>query len=239
MNEEELRIWLNEVNRQLLEEIEKEIPVRFTLWDRDYHACQVHKDGNNNPHDVEIFYRDETSQAKITHELLHAKISVVLGDGMSLSDVANMTPAYEGLLTPDNVDNIINACEHLILYPDYIDMGYREEDSFVEYELSVEARQRMTFLCNHGLRLGGRYDLNRVYDYLKLGFSIYFYPNEERFQEEVNALRRLDRGLFSKLRILHDACTDLDIVPGNREYISNAYRRFGTELNHWFRVNRV
>ena len=52
-------------------------------------------------------------------------------------------------------------------------------------------------------------------------------------------LSQLDRGLFSKLRILREACTDLEVVPENREYLADSYRRFGNEINHWFRVNRA
>lgn len=241
MNEQELRAWLNQENQQLLEEIENIIPVRFTLWDKNYHACQVHKAENDSlrPVEVEVYYRNETSQAKIAHEMLHAKTSIILGDGISLYDVPNKTLAYEGLLQNNNSDKIVTACEHVIFFPDYLDMGFREEDCFEEYELSQESRDLLTFLCGHGLRLGGRYDVNRVYQYLSLGFSLYFYPNSERFQDEVRMLSQLDRGLFSKLENLREACTDLEVVSENKEYLSDAYRQFGTEINHWFRVNRA
>ena len=241
MNEQELRNWLNPANQQLLTELEGIIPVHFTLWERNCHGCQVHKAENDvqHPVEVEVFYRNETSQAKIAHEMLHARTCLILGDGISLYDVDNKTPVYERLLNNGNVDNIVNACEHVIFFPDYLEMGFREEDSFEEYELSEETSNLLTFLFEHGLKLGGRYDLDRVYQYLGLGFSLYFYPNEERFQAEVSMLGQLDRGLFSKLRILREACTDMEVVPENREYLSDAYRRFGTEINHWFRVNRA
>ena len=239
MNEDELRAWLDPQNGQLLAEIEQNLPVRFTLWYEDSHACQVHRDESGNYHDVEIFYREETSHAKIAHELLHAKTTIVLSDGITLLDVPNMTQAYKGLLQKNNVGGIVNACDHVIFFPEYLDMGYREEDSFEEYNLTDETLQLFAFLCNHGLRLGGRYDSNRVFQYLSIAFSIYFYPNENRFPNEVKALRTLDRGLFGKLTILRDACTDLDIIPENKEYLEDAYRRFGIEINRWFRVNKL
>ncbi len=241
MNEQELRVWLNQPNQNLLEEIENIVPVRFTLWDKEYHGCQIHKSENDNycPVEVEIYYRNETSQAKIAHEMLHAKTGLILGDGISLFDVSNKTLAYEGLLQIKNAEKIVTACEHVIFFPDYLDMGYREEDSFEENELSEESRNLLTFLCEHGLKLGGKYDVDRVFQYLSLGFTLYFYPNTERFQEEVGMLNQMDRGLFSKLRILRDACTDLEVMPENKEYLSEAYKRFGTEINHWFRVNRT
>lgn len=241
MNEQELRNWLNPANQQLLTELEGIIPVRFTLWERNYHGCQVHKAENDvqHPVEVEVFYRNETSQAKIAHEMLHARTSLILGDGISLYDVDNKTPAYEGLIQIENAEKIVTACEHVIFFPDYLDMGFREEDSFEEYELSNESRNQLSFLFEHGLKLGGRYDVDRVFQYISLGFTLYFYPNAERFQEEVRMLSQLDRGLFSKLRILRETCTDLEVLPENREYLSDAYRRFGTEINHWFRVNRA
>lgn len=239
MNEEELRVWLDTQNRQLLAEIEQNIPVRFTLWDKTFHACQVHKDDQGNHNVAEIFYREETSHAKIAHELLHAKTAIILGDGIALFDVPNKTSAYEGLLQGENAGGIVNACDHVIFFPEYIDMGYREEDSFEEYNPTDEALQLLDFLCNHRLRLGGRYDTNRVFQYISLAFSFYFYPNENRFMNEVNALRIIDRGLFRKLTILRNACTDLDIIPENKEYLDDAYREFGIEINRWFRVNRL
>ena len=114
-----------------------------------------------------------------------------------------------------------------------------EEDSFEEYELSDESRNLLSFLCEHGLKLGGKYDVGRVFQYLSLGFSLYFYPNSERFKDEVKMLRQLDRGLFSNLENLRKACTDLEVVSENKECLSDDYRQFGTEINHWFRVNRA
>lgn len=241
MNEQELCAWLNPANQRLLAEIKDIVPVRFTLWDREYHGCQIHKAEKDVlcPVEVEVYYRKETSQAKIAHEMLHAKTGLILGDGISLFDVPNKTPTYEGLLEINNSSKIVNACEHVIFFPDYLDMGFTEEDCFEEYELSKESHNLLAFLCEHGLKLGGKYDVDRVFQYLSLGFSLYFYPNSERFQDEVKMLRQLDRGLFSKLENLRKACTNLEVVSENKEYLSDAYRQFGTEMNHWFRVNRA
>ena len=104
MNEQELRNWLNPANQQLLTELEGIIPVHFTLWERNCHGCQVHKAENDvqHPVEVEVFYRNETSQAKIAHEMLHARTCLILGDGISLYDVDNKTPVYERLLNNGN-----------------------------------------------------------------------------------------------------------------------------------------
>ena len=236
MNEEELRAWLDPHNRQLLTEIEQTVPVRFTLLDGNSYGCQVHKDEQGVMREVEVFYKEPLSQAKIAHEMLHAKVDIVLGNGITLFDVPNMTIALEGLLA--NASQIVNACEHVIFFRDYLGMGYREEDSFEEYNLSEETRNNMDFLCNHGLKQGCYYDVNRVFQYLSLAFTLRFYPNEDRFSGEIDRLRRLDRVLFSKVECLWDVCMELEIVPDDSALLQNAYRNFSITMNSWFRANR-
>lgn len=236
MNEEELRAWLDPQNRQLLTVIEQTVHVRFTLWDGNSYGCQVHKDEQGVKREVEVFYKEPLSQAKIAHEMLHAKVDIVLGDGITLFDVPNMTKALEGLLA--NASQIVNDCEHVIFFPDYLGMGYREEDSFEEYNISEETRNNLDFLCNHGLKQGCNYDIKRVFQYLSLAFSLRFYPNEDRFTGELDRLRRLDRALYSKVERLWDDCMELEIIPGDRVLLQNAYRNFSTTMNSWFRANK-
>ena len=73
MDEKQLRANLDSQIKTLLAEIEQIVPVKFTLWDEDYCACQLHKDANGNQIEAEIFYKEPVSQAKFAHELLHAK----------------------------------------------------------------------------------------------------------------------------------------------------------------------
>ena len=48
MDEKQLRANLDSQIKTLLAEIEQIVPVKFTLWDEDYCACQLHKDANGN-----------------------------------------------------------------------------------------------------------------------------------------------------------------------------------------------
>lgn len=237
MNEQELRNWLNPANQQLLTELEGIIPVRFTQWERNYHGCQVHKAENDvqHPVEVEVFYRNETSQAKIAHELLHAKVDVILCDGITLYDVPNICKATEGLLT--NADQIVNGCEHYIFFPEYLDMGYAEDESFEEYQLSAESQQLLDSLCQHGLKSGLHYDVNKVFQFLSLSFTFCLYPNDERFVSEKERLKNLDKVLFSKVDKLRDDC-DLEIIPENRQFLQDAYREFTRRMNSWFLANK-
>lgn len=70
MNEQELRAWLNQENQLLLVEIENIIPVRFTLWDESYHACQVHKAKNDSfrPVVVEVYYRGTGGRVPVSQK---------------------------------------------------------------------------------------------------------------------------------------------------------------------------
>ena len=235
MDEQQLRQWLDSNSKTLLAQIENAIPVKFTLWDNDSYGCQVHKNEKGENSDVEVFYKEPISQAKIAHELLHAKVDIILGDGITLFDVPHKCKPLEGLLS--NADQIVNACEHYIFFPDFLDMGYTEEESFEEYQLSDETRQLLDSLCQHGLKNGLFYDFNKVFQYLSLAFTCCLYPNDERFVKEKERLKKLDKVLYSKVDKLRDDC-DLKIIPENKQYLQDAYRGFSRSMNSWFLANR-
>lgn len=238
MDENEIRAWLNPKNQQLLSEIESKIPVKFTLWEKDYFGCQVHKNEQGEHCEVEIYVKKNLSQAKIAHELLHAKVDLVLGDGYELFNVENKTKALEDLLSGDGAGNIVNACEHLIFYHDFIDMGFSENDMFENDCLSDEARKMLDNLHEHGLKLGLNYDINRVFQYLSLAFSLCFYPNEKKFEEEIKILKDINSVLFSKVNTLKKTCVDLEITPENKVVLADAYNQFSKGMNSWFNANR-
>lgn len=236
MDESQLRTWLDTNNQKLLVEIEIEykIPVKFTLWEKDSYGCQVHKNEQGAKCEVEVYYKEPPTQAKIAHELLHAKVDLVLGDGITLFDVPNMTKTHQGLL--QNADQIVNACEHYIFFPEYLDMGYLEKDSFEEYETSDKFRERLESLCQHGLKQGLKYNIDRVFQCLSLAFTLCFYPNEERFATEKNRLKKVDRVLYNKVDELREAC-EIDIDSEFSADLQNAYRKFSRDMNSWFRAN--
>ena len=73
-----------------------------------------------------------------------------------------------------------------------------------------------------------------MFQYLGLVFSFFFYPNDRRFKKEVDQLKKIDFTLFSRIKKLKDACTDLEIVPENKDYIQEAYYDFAVDMNAWF-----
>ena len=238
MDENELRAWLNPENQQLLSEIESKIPVKFTLWDKDFFGCQVHKNEQGEHCEVEIYVKEPLSQAKIAHELLHAKVDLILGDGYELFNVENKTKDLETLLDGDGAGNIVNACEHLIFYPDFIDMGFLENDMFENDCLSDEAKHNLGYLYKHGLKQGYIYNMDRVFQYLGLAFSFCFYPNEKKIEEEFKILKDIDSVLFSKVNTLKENCVDLEITPENKAFLADAYNQFSKGMNSWFIANK-
>ena len=234
MEEEQILEWLDENNRRLLIEIENSAVVRFSPSDMDSYGCQVHRIDQNEEREVEIFYLEPLSQAKIAHELLHAKVDLVLGNGISLFDVPNITETYQNFLR--SADQIVNACEHYIFFPDYLEMGYNVEESFEEYVLAEDVRDQYDALCLRGLRAGLRYNVNRVFQFMALAFTFCLYPDNERFADEKERLKRIDRVLYNKVDRLREAC-DIDIIPENREWLEDGYRQFSRSMNSWFRAN--
>ena len=235
MNEEEIRDGLDNHNQQLVAYIENIIPVKFTLWDRDYYECHVHKD-NGMLVEAEIKCKEPISQAKIAHELLHAKISVDLGDIGIMFAIEKRNAFFDALMSNENASKINNACEHVISYPEYLDMGYEEND-FFEEESDIEARLvELDHLYNHKLKVDGHFDSKKVFSYLSLLFSFLFYPNENTFAREVKKLRIINVHLFVIVNKLRMDCKDLDINPENREFIQDAYRKFAMSINKWFEV---
>ena len=141
MEEKLIRAWLNGANQKLLAEVVSFTPVKFTLWEEDYFACQVHKDEQGNQCEAEVFYKEPLEQAKIVHELLHAKTSLILGDNGIMYDIPDQTRIFQYMMDKNNASAIVNACEHVIFFPDYLAMGFEEADSF-EQPKDLEARRR-------------------------------------------------------------------------------------------------
>lgn len=233
MDESQLREWLDANNKNLLSEIEKVVPVMFTLWGKNYYACQVHKNTTGAQCEAEVFYKEPLSQAKLAHELLHAKTSVTLGDNQIMFSVSNPSQPFCFMMANDNASNIVNVCEHNIFFPDYLDMGYLEEDSFEQPQDLAEREREISYLVNHGLRVSGHYSIDRVFQYFGLVFSFLFYPNDERFKKEVKQLRKIDVPLFCILKKLKDNCSDVAIIPDNKEHLQDSYFEFANDINNW------
>lgn len=232
MEEEHLRKDLDSQNKTLLSEIERRVPVRFTRWDNDYYASQLHKNSGGEYCEAEVFYKEPLEQAKIAHELLHSKTGLILGDNAIMFAVENQTIPFQYMMK--GAENIGNVCEHVIFYPVYIEMGYNEED-FCEQAKDLDRRmEELAFLLKNGLKDKGHYSSQKVSQYLGLAFSFLFYPHEERFKKEVKQLRKIDVTLFSRIMRLKEACCNLDIIPENRDYIQEAYLDFANNMNDWF-----
>ena len=186
--------------------------------------------------EAEIKCKEPISQAKIAHELLHAKISVDLGDIGIMFTVENRNAFFDALMTDESASKINNACEHVISFPEYLEMGY-DENEFFEEAPDIEARLvELDHLYNHGLKVDGHFVLKKVFSYLSLLFSFLFYPKEKTFAREVKKLRKINVQLFAIVNKLKLDCKDLDINSDNREYIQNAYWKFATSINKWFEV---
>ena len=203
------------------------------MWDEDYFACQVHKDKQGNQREAEVFCKEPLSQPKIAHELFHAKTSLILGDNGIMYAIPNQTKMFQYMMDKNNASNIVNACEHVIFFPDYLDMGFDEMDSF-EQPHDLDARHRELKGLSGGLKENGHYSPAKVFQYLGLVFSFYFYPNDRRFRTEVRQLKKIDYPLFMRIKKLRDACTDLAIVPENKDIIQDAYYDFAVDMNAWF-----
>ncbi len=233
MEEQDIRAWLDKSNQQMLTEIEVFVPVNFVLWEKKNYACHIHKD-NGKPCSAEILCKEPLSQAKIAHELLHAKTSLILGDNGIMFCVEEQTVPFQYMLKGNGASDIGNVCEHVIFFPDYLDMGYDEGEAFEEPERLSEQLEKLSFLANNGLKENGRYSSQRVCDYLSLVFSLLFYPNENRFKREIKQLRKIDIPLFSRIMKMKDACMDMAIVPENKEVLQEAYYVFANDMNQWF-----
>lgn len=234
MTEEEIRKWLDENNTALISEIEKSVPVKFTYWGEDHFACILHKNEKGEHVGAEIFYKMPLSQAKIAHELLHAKVALTLGDNSIMYNIDNKHALLSFMLKEEFASNILNVCEHVIFFQDYLDMGFDEAECF---ECASDLNKSLLELDNlkkNGLKENGHYSSERVFKYLVLAFSFMFYPNTELFKREVKILRKLDLSLFSRLSDLRRACDDLVICPENKEFIQDAYYKFASNMNKWF-----
>ena len=221
--------------KQLLHEIEAIVPVKFTEWGKSNYGSQLHKNSDGSPREAEVFLRQPLEMSKIAHELLHMKVDLAMGDNNCMFAISNQHYWYTQIVSYDSAAHILNVCQHVIFFPDYLDMGYAEEDSFEDKELDVKKKADLQELTKTGLKTNGQYDISKVARYIALVFTMDFYPNENRFKKELKALRKKDNPLYSIIHELRRSCTNVEIDAGNRDYLQEAYFNFATKLNEWLK----
>lgn len=125
----EYRNYLCEQNQQLLAKIELQIPVVFQKSETNCWQASIKK---SEGHAV-VYCMDYFADNKIAHELLHIQNDIVMSDnGIMLSKCGKNGILRWLFLNKENdaASQILNAYEHHVIFPKYIQMGFDKNDFF-------------------------------------------------------------------------------------------------------------
>lgn len=226
---------LDEPCKQLLREIQSTVPVKFTQWNNNHYASQLHKNNDDNPREAEAFFRLPLEMPKIVHELLHMKVDLIMGDNSCMLSIPDQYLWYTQIVNRNGAAQILNACQHVIFFPDYLKMGYADEDSFQDKELSDGKKADFQELSKMGVKINGLYNINKVVRYIALEFSMDFYPNEKRYRKELKALKQKEYPLYCIIHDLRKKCTNLPLEVEYKECLQEAYFEFAIRFNDWLK----
>lgn len=234
MTVEEFRIYLDENNQNLADEIENVVPLIFTETNGDSYGCQVHKEKNGTPISAEIFYKDGKEQPKIAHELLHAKVSLRYGDNACMFYITRQCAAYTTMIG-QIAERIVNLREHLTFFQTYVQMGYQGSQFFEEMPDIHYINEMVNNAKIVQTDRTGRYS---VEDFIKLAepmFMLILYPDIALFGHQIRDLKHINRDFYDMTKELRGTClsisNNIDHAPSNTLY--NAYHRFAVRLNDW------
>jgi hypothetical protein len=220
----------------LLQEIKDILPdVTFIHSEKkDCYTCRIRKNDDGTHKCVEITYYEPIVCSKIAHELLHAKVGLIIGEGSAMLRIPAKCPLYEHLIQSGAIAQIVNACEHFIFYKEYRSMGYKDEGLFET--LSVSEPFQMTFdsLLKTGIKRGSQYDTRRTYQYLSALFTTMLYPKRTRFRKEEAQLKKICFELYKTILLFRKEIEQIKTISSAyKSLMDSAYYNLGIHLNEW------
>ena len=229
---QEVNDFLSTENKALVAEIEKMVPVNFTLCeDAGQYQSKSKKNGGKIV-SAEIYYKYPLEQAKFSHELLHMKVDLILGDCYFLYWLSCEDEMLAKVVDENFCADFLNVTQHVIFYPDILDMGYSIEEQFEMPRDEAKIEVIYQDALKSRLKYKGVYDGQRIKCYVQLLVMYMFYPDEKRFAHRVKALKRICAPLYALVKNLRDTLDDIAIDASNREIVQDAYMEFATKLRH-------
>jgi hypothetical protein len=168
---------------------------------------------------------DNLNTASFTHELLHIYLrtkEVFIGGGLSLSTRESVK--LSRIFSYDLVKHIGNCLDHIKMLPEFLKLGYNENDFISDYFVNKLTSDEISKIKKHfktKIMLKTVYNASAINFFIEKYFAANSCPNKSYdYQTQLNKLGKIDPDLFQILEsFLNDwknfDYNDLDPITGS------------------------
>ncbi len=226
--------YLDDKNRSLFDFVNSSLTLTLQRTTAPYYGIHL----RNSVGVIEVPARDP-QPASFAHELLHAKLwikQVYCSPKLAVSGCPKLVPIFSEELC----DHFTNILEHRKMFPEFIAMGYKEQEFLADSQTPALTKESADYLLLkikfHGFYLApGVGDFIGTYLAARLGcFSYYDYS------EELQILRNAEPELSSILDSLAESWNKYDYEKEG-DILATSYIEvigdFVENLNEWAIVN--
>lgn len=226
---------LDDNNRQMVDRLREVYPVEFRIWQLNRYSVILKTREVPSPKIVVFFYMP-LSQEKIAHELLHMFCQLSLGTNECILSSSEEDGIYKKIFTEAFCEQLLNNTEHIIMYPEYKDMGYAPNLFFEPFSdpSSKIAEFKKYGIKNHG----SKYSLTMVVNYLALCIHLHSYPIDNSYHKYLKDIRNIEYPLFSAVSQFFKGLDDIEISAENYEYMQGKYIQLRTSIVSWIDRNK-
>lgn len=221
---------IDEPCKNLLREVEQKIMIDFELHDcKQYDFQVIERDRNRIPTKGRVRYYEPIDSCKITHELLHAKCSYVLGyDKVIYQIVENLTSNTAKIVLNSMCASILNQTEHFIIFSAYKNMGY-DENKFVE-SVVLDQNEWDNFLKTYNRT---KISIQDVHSLLIAFHHIMLFPIDNRFSSHIKQLKHTERELWEAFKKFKHKLPKMESLGNDVYPLDEAYEYLFNQINLW------
>lgn len=220
---------LDENNKRMVEQLKKYYPVEFRLW-KDAHYSSLVKRNDVPEPTIVVLYYTPLSQEKIAHELLHMFCAINLGINESMLSKSDEEGLCKYIFPESFCEQFLNNVEHILIYPEYKDMGY---DPCLFFEPYDNPENKVNEFLKYGIKVNGKYSLARVVNYLALCIFLESFPLDNSCKKLIKKIKYVEYPLYFIVANFFKEIKDTDVFSNNYDYMQQQYEVFRDAVILW------
>lgn len=220
---------LDENNKQMVEQLNEYHPVEFRMWQEDHYSSLVKYRDVPVPKIVILFYTP-LSQEKIAHELLHMFCAIFLGTNECMLSKPDEEGVRKYIFPELFCEQFLNNVEHILIYPEYKDMGYNPSLFFEPY---IDPGNNVEEFLKYSMKSNGKYSLAMVVNYLALCTFLESFPLDKSCEKLIKKIKCVEYPLYYIVAQFFKKIKDTNIFEDNYNYMQQQYEDFRDAVILW------
>ena len=218
-------------NIELLTEIEKTLTVEFEAWNKIHWGAKI----RNSDKVGIVYYSKEFSNAKVAHELLHLKISLIMENNAALLLEASLhLPHLNRLFHHQVGEHFLNSYEHMKIFEEYKSMGFEDDDFFENDRRDKSISTSLFEIIKNfgGISPKGQYDLTLLGQYICTTIAYLSNPTKN-LKKGLKTLERIEKPLFKILKNYWDKILSLPLTDKGKTQMYKEHKNFIMSMDKW------